>query len=316
MMAPRALGSDTYYQRPILKEPVWIWTVPMYFYIGGVSGAALVFGAVTRLIGGPVLRPLVRKCHWVGFVGGGVGSALLIADLGRPERFLAMLRVFRLRSPMSVGSWILALAPPCAGAAAVFGDPVSSLTAGLLGIPLTGYTAVLIANTTIPVWHEARTSLPALFIGSAITSAAQLLKLLPLKLPWQARKALNTFGIIGSVSELAAGWVVEQQVSRVPIVGSPLHEGLSGALWKASKVMTVAGLALSIFGRSRSAFRAGAVLGTTGAIALRFAIFHAGKASARDPRATFQLQRHDALLPPGDDGEPYQIEPETKRQTR
>jgi formate-dependent nitrite reductase membrane component NrfD len=283
--------TSTYYDRPMLKEPVWIWTVPLYFYVGGVSGASLVLGAVTRLIGGQKLRPLVDRCHWTGFICGGIGSVLLIADLGRPERFLAMLRVLRLRSPMSVGSWILAMAPPCAGAAAVFCDPWTSFASGLLGIPLTGYTAVLISNTAVPVWNEARTSLPALFIGSAMSGAAQVLKLLPMKMPWQAHSIANTYGIIGSVAELAAGYVVEAQVSRVPVVGRPLREGLSGALWKASKVLTLGGLALSVFGRSRRAYRAGAVLGTAGAIALRFAIFHAGKASAREPRSSFQLQR-------------------------
>ncbi len=93
------------------------------------------------------------------------------------------------------------------------------------------------------------------------------------------------------MAELAAGYVVEQDVSRVPIVGKPLHEGVSGALWKAAKVMTAAGLALSIVGGSRRAYRTGAILGTVAAIALRFAIFHAGKASAREPRATFELSR-------------------------
>src|SRR5207245_5498257 len=32
---------------------------------------------------------------------------LLIGDLGRPERFLNMLRVFKPRSPMSMGAWCL-----------------------------------------------------------------------------------------------------------------------------------------------------------------------------------------------------------------
>jgi formate-dependent nitrite reductase membrane component NrfD len=281
--------APTYYDRPVLKEPVWIWTVPMYFYAGGVSGAALVLGGIARLVGGESLRPLVRKCHWIGFAGGGLGSALLIADLGRPERFLAMLRVFRLRSPMSVGSWVLAITPPCAGAAAVFGDPVSSFVAALLGVPLAGYTAVLISNTAIPVWQEARTSLPALFMSSAMAGAAQVLKLTTLSR--QSHRVVNAFGVLGTIGELAAGHVVEQHAGRVPIVGKPMHQGLSGALWKASKVMTVAGLALSVFGRSRRVCTTGAILGTAGAIALRFAIFHAGKASARDPRATFELSR-------------------------
>ena len=180
------MPAPTYYDRPVLKEPVWIWTVPMYFYVGGVSGAALVLGGIARLIGGESLRPLVRKCHWIGFAGGGIGSALLIADLGRPERFLAMLRVFRVRSPMSVGSWVLAITPPCAGAAAMFCDPVSSFVSAVLGVPLAGYTAVLISNTAIPVWQEARTSLPALFMSSAMAGAAQVLKLT--KLSWQAHR--------------------------------------------------------------------------------------------------------------------------------
>ncbi|HEY3837775.1 MAG TPA: NrfD/PsrC family molybdoenzyme membrane anchor subunit [Bryobacteraceae bacterium] len=291
MMVPYSSTDPTYYRKPAIKEPVWIWTVPMYFYVGGVSGAALVFGAVARLLGGPKLHSLVRRCHWIGFVGGGIGSMLLIADLGRPERFLAMLRVLRVRSPMSVGSWILAIAPPCAGAAAVFCDPYSSLAAGILGIPLSGYTAVLISNTAVPLWHEARTSLPTLFMGSAASAAAQVLKLLPGTLSRQATLAVNAFGIAGTFAEVLAGDAVERDVNRLSAVGKPLREGPSGALWKVSKAMTVAGLALSIFGHSRSAQRTGALIGTAGAIALRFAIFHAGKASARDPQATFHLQR-------------------------
>jgi formate-dependent nitrite reductase membrane component NrfD len=295
MIAPYSPDDPTYYRKPAIKEPVWIWTVPMYFYVGGVSGAALVLGAVARLLGGGKMLSLARKCHWVGFVGGGIGSVLLIADLGRPERFLAMLRVLRVRSPMSIGSWILAIAPPCAGAAAVFCDAYSSFAAGLLGIPLSGYTAVLISNTTIPVWHEARTSLPALFMGSAASAAAQVLKLLPGTMSRQESIAVNAFGIAGTLAEVMAGDAVEHEVNRVDVVGKPLREGLSGALWKVSKAMTAAGLAIAIFGRTGSAQRTGALLGTVGAIALRFAVFHAGKASARDPRATFHAQRQDVV---------------------
>jgi formate-dependent nitrite reductase membrane component NrfD len=285
--------DPTYYNKPVIKTPVWIWTVPLYFYVGGVSGAALVLGAASRLIGDPVLRPLARKCHLVGFVGGGIGSMLLIADLGRPERFLAMLRVLKVRSPMSIGSWILAITPPVAGAAAVFGDRATSFAAGMLGVPLAGYTGVLLSNTVVPVWNETRTSLPFLFMASAVASAAQVLKLL--ELPPDAQTVVNTFGIAGSIIELAAGHVVEQQASRVPAVGKPLREGLSGVLWKASKLLTVAGIVLSIFPQSRRAYRAGAILGTAGSIAMRFAIFHAGKASAREPRATFHAQHQTAI---------------------
>jgi hypothetical protein len=132
-------------------------------------------------------------------------------------------------------------------------------------------------------------------MASAVASAAHVIKLLPVKLRWQEHRVVNNFGIAGSIAELAAGYVVEQQVDRLPIVGRALQQGLPGLLWNVSKAMTLAGLALSVFGKSRKQYRAAAILGTAGAIALRFAIFHAGKASARDPRATFHLQRQNAL---------------------
>src|SRR5262245_30090858 len=108
----------TYYDRPILKQPVWIWTVPAYFYVGGVAGAALVLGAVAQLTRDSKLRPLVRTCRSIGAAGHVIGSVLLIADLGRPSRFFHMLRVFNLKSPLSVGSWILAAGGVASGLAA------------------------------------------------------------------------------------------------------------------------------------------------------------------------------------------------------
>jgi formate-dependent nitrite reductase membrane component NrfD len=292
--APPAVVTErpldpTYYGKPILKEPVWIWTVPLYFYVGGVSGASMLLGEVTRLMGGLELRPLVRRCHWVGFIGGGIGSVLLIADLGRPERFLAMLRMLRLRSPMSVGSWVLTGAAPLAGFAALFHDPVTSFGSGLLGIPLAGYTGVLLANTAVPIWQAGRTSLPVLFIGSAIAAAGQVLKLLGMDA--RGRRVANTFGILGGALELVAERAYEGQAERIPAVGRPLRTGVSGVLWNSAKALTMAGLMMSIFGRGKRAHQVGALLGTAGSLVLRYAVMQAGRASARDPRATFHQQR-------------------------
>jgi hypothetical protein len=103
---------------------------------------------------------------------------------------------------------------------------------------------------------------------------------------------VDRFGTIGKVVDLAAMAVMEREASRVETVGRPLREGLSGTLWKAARAMTAASLALSLLpGKARAKKIAGGILGTAGAIALRFAVFHAGKASARDPRATFRQQR-------------------------
>ncbi|HEX7183495.1 MAG TPA: NrfD/PsrC family molybdoenzyme membrane anchor subunit [Thermoanaerobaculia bacterium] len=291
--------EPTYYDRPVLKEPVWIWAVPVYLYVGGTAGAATVLGAAAQAIDGERLRGLVRTCRWVAAVGGAAGSALLTYDLGRPERFLNMLRVFRPTSPMSVGSWVLAAAASCAMGSALLTDRRGSLgktgdvagySAAVLGMPLAGYTAVLLANTAVPVWKATRRSLPPLFIASSVSGLASLLGLAPLG-P-REEKIVHRFGTIGKVADLAAMAMVERDAGRVERVGRPLHEGLSGVLWKAARGLTAASLAASLLpGRSRVKRTAMALLGTAGALALRFAVFQAGKASARDPRATFRQQR-------------------------
>lgn len=295
----RMPGDITYYDRPVLKEPVWIWAVPTYFYAGGVAGAAAVLGAAAQAADDGDLRDLVIRCRWLAAAGGAVGTGLLIYDLGRPERFLNMLRVFRPTSPMNMGSWILAGAGPLTAGSALLGRARGSLRrigdlagylAGALGMPLTGYTAVLLSNTAVPLWQEARRSLPVAFTASGMTAAASLLDLV--ELDDRSERIVNRFGVIGKVAEIAAMRAVEEEVERVEAVGRPLHDGVGGALWRASKLLTGASLVVSLLPGNRRVVRAAAgVLGTAAAVALRFALFHAGKASARDPRATFQHQR-------------------------
>jgi formate-dependent nitrite reductase membrane component NrfD len=291
--------APSYYGRPAIKSPVWIWTIPAYFYVGGLAGAAMVLGSAAQMLGGRPMRILAQRAHWLGAAAGGVGSALLIADLGRPERFLAMLRVFRPTSPMSVGSWVLAAATPCSLGAALFYRRRGRLGelgelclygAGALGIPLAGYTGVLLANTAVPVWQQSRRSLPVLFVGSSMASAAAALKFMRLRRA--AEGAVDAFGATGAVIELAAGVAMEREASRVARAGRPLREGATGALWKTAKVLTAASLLVALMPRqSRRKRVASGILATLGSVCLRFAVFHAGKVSARDPQATFQQQR-------------------------
>jgi formate-dependent nitrite reductase membrane component NrfD len=295
-------AEPTYYNRPVLKEPVWIWTVPTYFYAGGTAGAAALLAAAARAFGGDEVHGLVKASRWIAAVGGGVGSALLITDLGRPERFLHMLRVIRPTSAMSLGSWVLAGAASATLGSALLSDRQGLLgrlghfagyAAALLGMPLAGYTAVLLGNTAVPVWNATRRSLPHLFIGTSISGLSALFGLLPVDLSPREETIVERFGIAGKAIDLAAMAVVEREAEGAdPVVGRPLREGLPGALWKAAKAMTAASLVLSLLpGRSRARRAAGGLIGTVGALTLRFAVFHAGKASARDPQATFRPQR-------------------------
>src|SRR5207253_2233853 len=176
-----------------------------------------------------------------------------------------------------------------AGASAAIGDG-AAVGAGVLGVPLAGYTAVLLSSTAVPVWQGARTWLPPLFMASAVTSAACVLDLCDLNA--LERRAVRRFGIAGKAAELVFSKAVEREVARPAILAAPLRHGMSGALWKGAKLLVAASLALSLAPRASPRLRrASAWLGTLGSVALRFGILRAGRISARDPRATFAQQR-------------------------
>jgi formate-dependent nitrite reductase membrane component NrfD len=289
----------TYYDRPIIKAPVWIWTVPAYFFVGGIAGAAMTMGLAAQLFGGTRLRAFDQRCRWIGAIGGGVGSVLLIADLGRKARFLNMLRVFRPSSPMSVGSWVLALATPLSAGSALLSGHRGALRyvghgagvgAGILGMPLATYTAVLLSNSASPVWLATRRSLPLLFGASSVASLGSVLELMPLD--DRERNIAHRFAVAGRIADVAASAVVQREADADPRVGRPFHEGVSGALWGMAQGLTAASLVLSVIpGKSKTRRTAAGICGALGALALRFAIFHAGKASTLDPRATFEQQQ-------------------------
>src|SRR5205807_3058455 len=141
-------------------------------YAGGTAGAAATLGAAAQLLDRDELDGLVRRCRWIAAAGTAIGTALLVEDLGRPGRFLNMLRVFRRTSPLSVGSWILAPTTALSSASVVLPGTIgdaAGLAAGALGAPLAGYTAVLLTNTAVPVWEQPRRSFPPLLVASAVT---------------------------------------------------------------------------------------------------------------------------------------------------
>src|SRR3954452_12288931 len=136
----------SYYDEPLLKPPVWKWYIPAYFVLGGIAGASSALAAVTPL------KRLQKHGRRMALVSVAFGTVALVADLGRPERFVNMLRVFRPTSPMSVGSWLLAAYGPAAGAAAVLPAPLAAaagVAAGVTGIPVAGYTGVLLAGKAV-----------------------------------------------------------------------------------------------------------------------------------------------------------------------
>jgi formate-dependent nitrite reductase membrane component NrfD len=289
-----AVGTEmsSYYGRPIVKEPVWTWEIPAYFFTGGIAGAASVLHGIGR-IGGR--ERLARTSLFVGAAADVVSPLLLISDLGRPERFLNMLRVFKVTSPMSVGSWILLVSGGASSTAALLElvgrlkrlKLLADAVAFAFGPPLTTYTGTLIANTAIPVWSEARHELPWLFGASAsATGGAATALLLP---PAEAGPA-RRLAIGGAVADLVATKLMER---RLGFVGEVYKQGEAGRAARVAKACTALGVGLLAWrgGRSRSAAMAGSALVLTGGIAMRWSVYKAGFQSARDPRYTVVPQR-------------------------
>ena len=287
--------SGSPYGRPVIKEPVWTPEIPAYFYCGGLAGASAGFALLSDLRG-----EHAAACRaWAVALGGAAASpALLVSDLGVPRRFLNMLRMFKLTSPMSVGSWILAgFGTTTAPAAfhALSGGRLGTLgraaqiASAVLGMPLASYTAALISNTSVPVWHHARHELPFVFTaGAAMSAGAAAVALAPVEEAAAARR----LALGGGAAEIVLTQVMEQRLKRVG-VGEPYHEGAAGLLAKAATGLTAAGMGLLVARGSRfraAAVGAGALL-TAGAVAERWAVFRAGFQSAARPQDTVHPQR-------------------------
>jgi formate-dependent nitrite reductase membrane component NrfD len=281
---------DSYYGRPIIKAPVWTWEIPVYFFFGGMAGAAAPFALMSELRGD---HALARRAWLVALTGVGVSPVLLIADLGRPERFHHMLRVFKPTSPMNMGSWILSgsgTAVALATARSLFGwfprlGHVAGVTA-VLGPALSTYTAVLVADTAVPVWHEARRELPWVFAAGSAMSAGSAVALLGGGAP--ARR----LALAGAAGELAATTIMERRLGEL---GEPYHQGTAGRFARASKGLTAAGAALvATSGRRRGGTLAGAALMLAGALATRWSVYKAGFQSAADPKYVVAPQRERA----------------------
>ena len=283
-------SSDTYYNRPLLKKSPWSWDIPAYYYIGGTTGGLMTLGAASTILNRDELKGLIKKSRYLATTGAALSAALLIHDLGRPSRFLNMLRVFRPTSPMSMGTWILMSFSGLTGLSLITKNNTAAITAGILGLALSGYTGVLISNTTVPIWHQPHRLMPILFLASGASSAASFFNLLEAN--EQEQKAARLYGIAGKIVEITTVHLIEKEVGTIPEVARPLYEGVSGKLWQAAKILTAASLALSLIPKpSRNLTRLTGILGTAGAICMRFGIHYAGQDSSDNPRAAFHQQR-------------------------
>ncbi|WP_270263146.1 NrfD/PsrC family molybdoenzyme membrane anchor subunit [Kocuria marina] len=296
----------SYYGRPIVKAPPWDSKIASYLFLGGLAGGS----ALLSLGGYFTDRPALRRNGRLGALGAAsLGTVALVADLGRPERFLHMMRTVKPTSPMSLGSWLLAGFATNAGvAAAIEVDrmtderlplgplrPVlhalelpTSVASGVLGAPLAAYTAVLLGDTAVPTWHEMHAHLPFVFVGSASLAAGGFaLVTTPVAETGPAR----FFAVAGVAGELAAMHVMKGSMDPVSV--EPLEQGKPGAWLTWSERLSVIGGAGALLGGRRRwvAAASGLALMTSSALT-RWGVFWAGKESVKDPRYTVIPQRN------------------------
>jgi hypothetical protein len=238
-----------------------------------------------------------------------MGTVALLRDLGRPERFLNMLRTIKLTSPMSVGSWILSAFS--VGAAVSAAAEVDRMTGARLPLgplrnllyavegpagfeaaffagPLAAYTAVLLGDTATPTWNAAHEELPFVFVSSAALASAGLAMITT---PVQEAGPARKLAVLGVMGDVVAMRVMEHRMD--PVVAEPLHQGKAGVMLKWSERLAAAGGLGALLGGRNRAVAAASGLALLAASALtRFGVFEAGLSSARDPRYTIEPQKN------------------------
>jgi len=300
-MVPRASFSS-YYGRPVLKPPVWKDDIAYYFFLGGLAAGCSLLGAGADQTGRVALR---RGTRLTALGALGAGSYYLVHDLGRPERFHHMLRVAKPTSPMSMGTWVLAVYGPLMGIAAISevlpawvrqtvpGRIVDAaarpagLAAAAIAPAVASYTAVLLSQTAVPAWHESHPELPFIFTASAAASAGGLgMIVAPLSEASPARR----FAAFGAIVELAASRRLE---NRLGLVGETFRTGDAGRYLERASTLTAAGVLGSMLlgRRSRLAAVASGAALLAGGFFERLGLLHAGVQSTKDPKYVVQPQR-------------------------
>ncbi|QFG69877.1 NrfD/PsrC family molybdoenzyme membrane anchor subunit [Ornithinimicrobium pratense] len=299
---------SAYYGQAIIKAVPWKHEIPAYLFLGGVAAGSGIIASGAAATGRPALR---RNSRYTAMTAVALSGAALVADLGRPERFLNMLRTVKLTSPMSVGTWILSGYAAFAGvttAAEVvravptkpgsvvdlakqamrIADAPAAVGQALFGPPLAAYTAVLLSDTVTPVWFESRNQLPFVFVGSAAMASGGVQMILS---PTAETGPARRFALLGVATDLVAMHRLEHHLAELEL-NEPVETGEAGRKLKLAKALTVAGgLGTLLSGRSRAlAVASGTALAAASALT-RFGVVDAGMVSAKDPKYTVGPQK-------------------------
>ncbi|MCC7370847.1 MAG: polysulfide reductase NrfD [Chloroflexi bacterium] len=312
-------ARNSYYGVPVIHKPHWEWLVVWYFFLGGLTSGSYLVATIAEWFGGAGGKPIARAGRYVSFAALLPCPILLILDLGRPERFLNMLRVFKFRSPMSVGVWGLLSYSAFSMLSTLMqaandglmprrwlfsrflrAHPARLVAFAGLGSAsfLGGYTGVLLGATAVPLWAKNALLLGPLFLTSAVSTSTAAIALVLALTPRAPRESLRRLERLDALA-LLAELILVLAVRIVPgrVIGRPLTAGRN--LWV--YLLEIIGLGIlaplalqwpalahdELPSRKRTILASALVL--AGGFMLRTTMVFGGRRSADDPAATFAL---------------------------
>ena len=292
-------------------------------WLGGIGAGTQLFATVAQLLGHKD-GALTRASRYTVLATMLLSPVLLVWDLGRPERFYNMMRILKLRSPMSTQSWsLLAFGSLCGLIAArqaaedglLLGDnflsrlvirlvPARLLT--VLALPFglfVGFnTGNLISATSVPIWARNWMLMGPTFLSSGLSTALSWLSLVLHLGRWGEAKTLRVLHRDEKAVIVIEGLLIGASLIRMSRWSKPLFSKEHAPLFVGGTLL--GGLLapfLLLSGRERrSRSMLASVLVLAGGLAFRFAIIRAGRKSADDPEAYFTFASGESAPQPED----------------
>jgi formate-dependent nitrite reductase membrane component NrfD len=311
-----------YYGIPPIKAAHWTWQIPFYFWIGGIAAGVQLFSTLANVLGhkDEVLTRISRYTALVTMI---LSPILLIWDLGRPERFYNMMRVWKLRSPMSNQSWSLVAYGNLSGLIATHQAAEDGLLGqnflsrllvrliparllGVLALPVALFvgsnTGTLLSATSVPMWARNWALMGPTFLASGVSTALSYLSLVLNLGRWGEERTHTVLRRAERVTILVEAVLVAASLVRMGRWSKPLFSKEIGPLFLGGTLLggIAAPFALLSGEETRNKSILTSVLVLLGGLAFRFAMVHGGRISANDPEAYFSFASGENAPQPKD----------------
>ena len=314
--------DKNYYGIPPIKHAHWTWQIPVYFWIGGIGAGVHLFSTIAQILGHRDAA-LTRTSRYTVLATMLISPVLLIWDLGRPERFYNMLRILKLRSPMSTQSWSVfafgnlsgMISARQAAEDGLLGDDNSlvrlvkliparalSILAVPVGLNVGSNTGNLISATSVPLWARNWLFMGPTFLASGLSTALSWLSLVLHLTRSGEEKTLRTLHRAEKATIVIEAGLIAASLIRMSKWSKPLFSREVAPLFVGGTLIggIVAPMALLLGKESRSKSMLASVLALGGGLAFRFAIVKGGRISADDPEAYFTFASGESVPQPED----------------